>query len=203
MSCGDDGGSANRVEARAASAEDFNHRSQPITAWTGTHLFVYGGVDSPGAAPLGDAALVDPSSGEVTALPPAPFEVPLDSFGAAAVVGDAVFLLGILCSEPSEDNVGSCEPGDYAAAQFSLAEQTWRSVELPSELGEVRSGHRRSLGVTSDGRVVLFLGPANVSDPAIPYFWTYSPASGEWANLPVPTASELMINVSLWTSWSR
>jgi len=211
VSCGDDGPQGARVET---TADQFVARASPATVWARDRLFVYGGTDrpeyvetspdeggsqaSPDSAvdstaapeevdvPLGDAALIDPASGELEVLPPPPFEAPLQVLAPAVVVGDTVVLMGILCPAPiPDDSSGNCEPGSYAAATMSLADRTWRPLEVPAGLETVRNGHRTAVGATSDGRAVFVLG-RKTTDVGGEELWSYDPETDTWAELPNP-----------------
>jgi hypothetical protein len=168
------------VASRTASVtriEGVGPRMRPAQSWTGDRLFVFGGVDpSTGNWTLqNDGALVHPATGDTATLPTPPFDPPLWSPRAIA-------------PGSGEESEPTCEPGTYAAATFDLASSSWAAVEIPGALREFRSTSRtgldavvRGLGATSDGRAVLVLGSY-----LAPQYWTYSPSSGEWRQLPDP-----------------
>lgn len=90
----------------SARARKFPTRQLAATTWTGTHLFVFGGIDEI-ADPRehdgmrigfhNDAALFDPDRGTVRVLPQAPLP-PL--FGsAAATIRKTVLIAGLSCKD--------------------------------------------------------------------------------------------------------
>jgi hypothetical protein len=93
-------------------------RLGPTVAWTGSRLFVYGGLDPGRTHFLGDAALVDVRTGRVDALPTPPLRQPLGARAAVAVDGSVV-LIGTLCGgTPDMDDIATCKPGTCAGAIF-------------------------------------------------------------------------------------
>ncbi len=175
--------------------DDWAARGAPALAWTGERLFVYGGnpVPSEGesvrtAEPLGDAALIDPDSGEVDVLPDPPFDRPLRVQPAAFAVDDEVFVIGQLCRETEEED-RACDPGAYRAAVYSLEDDDWEEVELPGQLERISNGQSEPVGVTSDGRAVVLLGGRDgFGALANRKVWTYSLPDDEWEELPSPGA---------------
>lgn len=165
-------------------------RLSATQAVVGDRLFLYGGKDPQLALRKGgllaDSALVDPKTGDVEALPAAPFDVPLWDATAIALPGE-VFLLGRLCAigprydpetAPSDPD---CRSGTYAAATLDLTRRVWASVTIPASVQGVRGADAivRGLGATSDGRVVVGLGSYLAPQP-----WTYDAATHEWVKVP-------------------
>jgi hypothetical protein len=78
-----------------------------------------------------------------------------------------------------------CLPGTVSAAVFGLADQAWRTIDLPDQVaaGDWQQP-RNFLGVTTDGRVVLeaVTGTTEASQA----FWTYQPEGDVWTQLPSP-----------------
>ncbi len=179
---------------RGDGGDDWSRRGSPALAWTGDRLFVYGGTRVPrdpetvrSSAPLANAALIAPGSGEVDPLPAAPFERALKVAPAAAVVGDEVLVVGALCREATEDL--GCPPGGYRAAVYSIPDDEWRAVEMPDQVKLISNGQAEAVGTTSDGRAVLVLGARDgFGALANRQIWTYSPADDAWERLPDPGA---------------
>jgi hypothetical protein len=165
-------------------------RGQMVT-WTDEGLFVYGGQSNDRTAPYrSGAALVDPSTAAVTALPEPPFEAPLETGSEAATSGRHVLLIGRPFARrvTIDADTDECRPGGLAAAQFSLDDGSWETVELPGTLVEQLSPDPeqgvRVLGVTSDDRVVVEPTYGQALTPGESRTWTYRAADGEWAQLP-------------------
>lgn len=177
---------------RGDGGDDWARRGSPALAWTGDQLFVYGGAPVPGdtetvrsSEPLGNAALIDPESGEVDTLPGAPFDRALAVAPAAVAVDDEVFVVGAMCRE-AEDDLG-CPAGGYRAAVYSIPDDEWREVEVPDQLKLISNGQSEAVGTTSDGRAVVVLGARDgFGALASRQIWTYSPADDTWEMLPAP-----------------
>lgn len=177
------------ADGAAFSVEDFlGDRQQASVAWTGEALFVYGGVEeglAPGVAPpLGDAMLVDPATGDGEVLDPPPFEFPLEQNNALAVVDGQAVLVGNVCRTRLQDSIGQCEPGDLAAASYSLPSGGWQELELPTELEDATNGIASLVGTTTDGRVVLDLGPQGFREVESSPYWALDPTTGVWTQVP-------------------
>ncbi len=174
--------------------DDWARRGSPALAWTGERLFVYGGNPVPSGSesaaevePLDDAALIDPVSGDIDRLPDPPFSRPLRVQPAAVTVGDEVVLVGQACREPEDDVERACAPGAYRAAVYSIPDDEWREVELPTPLQAITNGLSEPVGATSDGRAVLLLGPRGGFGAFVNRdVWTYDPAEDVWEALPPP-----------------
>ena len=173
--------------------DDWARRGSPALAWTGERLFVYGGNPVPSehesarsVEPLNDAALIDPTSGDVDRLPDPPFDRPLRLTPAAVAVDDEVVVVGQLCRE-SESDDRACDAGAYRGAVYSVTDDDWREIELPNHLKMISNGQSEGVGTTSDGRAVLLLGGrGGYGTLASRELWTYSPADDEWERLPAP-----------------
>ena len=159
-------------------------RSDPVLAWTGDRVFVYGGAPEGAweAPPLGDAALWDPSTEEYEAVAAPPFDLPLKPGAVAAAVDDAVVVLGTLCETPLvlPDNASyTCPPGSVAAATYDLSEDSWLVHHLPTALTASSDAFLQGIGVTTDGRAVFSVDRQRL--------WAVD-ASGAWEALaPLPT----------------
>ena len=172
--------------------DDWARRGSPALAWTGDQLFVYGGNPVPrdtetvrSSEPLGNAALIDPASGDVATLPDAPFDRALAVAPAAVPVGDEVFVVGAVCREAEDDR--GCPAGGYRAAVYSIPDDEWREVEVPDQLKMISNGQSEAVGSTSDGRAVVVLGSREgFGAVANRQIWTYSPAEDEWEMIPAP-----------------
>jgi hypothetical protein len=181
--------------ARGPLNEVLPARGDAAVAWAGDRLFVFGGFvrhdrdSGPGPVPLellSDGALVDPVTSDAEALPPAPFGPPL--YHPDAVTADRfVVVTGLSCGELRDYDGGDYEcgaSGRYKAASFNLDERTWRTVEPPPEAPF--GFWMRLIGATSEGRALWQSGGFGyTTEPlAPPEFWTYRPATDEWAVLP-------------------
>jgi len=192
--CGDERQSAPSNEP-APVADVLSPRHGPEVAWTREGLFVYGGTgttpipEDPERLPtLSDAALVDPATGLADPVPVPPFSSELENARAIATT-DFVVLVGIECDSvlDPEDAVPVCAPGTYAAAALNLDDREWEVIELPPELAGVTNGHLDGVGATSDGRAVLRLGSGeSFAEPVTQLYWTFSPETGIWEQLPQP-----------------
>jgi hypothetical protein len=91
-------------------------REDPISLWTGTAWFVWGGQAAIGGQALADGALFDPDANEWRAIPDAP--VPWRE-SARAVVGDG------------EVVVMSRDEGSAAVERFDLESEEWEVVDNP------------------------------------------------------------------------
>ncbi len=184
------GGGPTDGETAASDVGGILGRRFPAAVGTPAGLFLYGG--SEGVDPLGGAALVDPVTGAEAALPEPPFEVPLAAHSVAAYSGTQVFVLGELCAATVEidDTTSGCEPGGLAAAVYSPAEQSWRSVGIPEELVAATDRERpwvsQLRGVTDDGLIVLDLILEGDRAAGQAPFWTFDPATDEWVHLDDP-----------------
>lgn len=173
--------------------DDWARRGSPALAWAGERLFVYGGNPVPSerdnaltVEPLNDAALIDPTSGDVDQLPDPPFERPLRVAPAAVAVDDEVVVVGQLCRE-SESDDRACDAGAYRGAVYSVTDDDWREIDLPNHLKMISNGQSGAVGTTSDGRAVLLLGGRDGFGALVNReIWTYSPAEDEWEQLPAP-----------------
>jgi hypothetical protein len=139
-------------------------REFPVLAWTGDRVFVYGGSPEVGPEdtvwprPFADAALWDPTTGEYESIADPPFSLPLKDGAAAVVVDDSVVLVGALCATPEylpDDASTRCDPGTFAAARYSLTDDTWEPLEAPAALATFENVSVDGLGATSDGRAVF------------------------------------------------
>lgn len=197
-------GSAGSPEAGGPVDEvGLSPRQSPALAWVGDRLFVYGGAvgtpdpvgDDPFAgaprSPEGvvlartDGALFDVEAPAMERLAEAPFPDPVQ-YPEAIAVDDEVVVLGIDCPRPNpdpEDTSGTCEPGTYAAAVYSVTDAEWREVTMPAALDGLANGATEPVGATSDGRAVFVLGPR---DDVIEQLWAYTPADDRWERLPSP-----------------
>jgi hypothetical protein len=180
---------ARHSESNSSSGEDqrtnaeLSSRTNPLLIpINGSRVFVYGGyADSGDFVALNDAAVVDISSGSAELVGESPLPTGLTVPVTGAAVGDAVVIFGTLCSAIiPEDPMGSCEPGTYGAAQYSLGDQSWSSVTVPEELAAVEFGRRHVVGATSDGRVVVLVTNAGNQEQ----FMTYRPSNRSWETLP-------------------
>jgi hypothetical protein len=172
-------------------------RLYPATAWTGRHLFLYGGVESP-AFPgcesklLNDSYLVDVTTGAAESLPAPPFEQPL-SFPQVVNAGSTTIVVGALCGlEPDElatADVPSCEPGTYAAAAFDEKARSWRAVPLPASLAKAPYVSIVAVGATTSGDALFSLGDKSSLDIPVSEVWTFSPSSDQWTQTPSPGAA--------------
>jgi hypothetical protein len=175
---------------------DLDQRVSGSLAWAGDQLFSYGGsvdgaFDRGEIAWSNEAALIDPSSGQSTILPAPPFEGALVYGGAAAAAGDHLVLVGGLCTAVDGYEDGPCPPTTFVAASFDRAEEAWEPVEMPDGLRDAR-GTAYTIGSTSDGRVVFQVDEfADGRGAPAGTFWTFSPASGEWAEIPAPPSDEV------------
>lgn len=189
LSCGSESGNqiavGTSLTGEGVSPDVVLSRTGQITAWTDDGMFVYGGVDQTRES-VGGAALIDPRTGSATSLPE-PFDVPIRRVGVAAPIEGGVMLVGELCERTVyEEELAYCEPGGLVGAVMSLADRTWRSMEMPDEL---RAGPRSSwivelAGVTPSGSVVLRLVTEGVRAVGDAPFWVYRPGDDEWHRLP-------------------
>lgn len=147
-------------------------RAGAASAWTGTHLFVWGGVDP--VRHLADGALYDPATDAWLPVPPGPLS---PRNGARAVwTGREVVVIG------GQDNAGA-QPD---SAAFDPAAGTWRRVPpLPGEAAA--DGFGTSVVWTGDRLVVLSValpGPGHPLGDAT--LWTASAALNGWTSLALP-----------------
>ena len=178
---------------RGEPDDEWVDRGSPSLAWAGDRLFVFGGTPVPDdtesvrtVEPLNDAALIDPETDEVDVLPEPPFDRPLRGRPAALTVDDEVFVIGQRCRE-TENEERACDGGAYDAAVYSMADEEWRTVELPGRLEVISNGQSEPVGVTSDGRAVVLLGARDgFGALANREVWTYSLSDDVWESLPSP-----------------
>ena len=178
---------------RPEADDDWESRGSPALAWTGERLFVYGGNPVPAEGesvrtlqPLNDAALIDPTEGNVRVLPEPPFDRPMRVQPAAVAVGEDVLVVGQLCREiDAEDR--ACGGGAYKAAVWDETDDRWREVELPARLQQISNGQSEPVGATSDGRAVVVLGARDgFGALANREIWTYDLDEDLWEALPSP-----------------
>jgi hypothetical protein len=165
-----------------AGSIDADGRTGPLlVAVDEDTVFVYGGDGVDG--PRNDAFLADVATGDTVPVDDPPLAHGLTNIAQGLPVGDEIMLLGHPCGEEvPDDPMGTCTPGLYGAAVFSVADETWRAVDLPASLAEVEHGRRTPVGVASDGRAVWVLGGSDFGGPA--QFWTYDVAGDVWSRLP-------------------
>ncbi|MFA5882830.1 MAG: hypothetical protein WDA60_03170 [Acidimicrobiia bacterium] len=170
-------------------------RFGPTVVWTGSRLFVYGGLNRGRSHFLDDAALVDVRTGDVDALPNPPFPQPLGARTAVAVDGSVV-LIGTLCGgTPDMDDIATCRPGTYAGAVFDESERAWRALTLPNSMARAPVSGIVGVGATSDGRAVFAVGNDAHSgvETAVAEFWTYRVAGDAWEQIPGPGATAVRV----------
>lgn len=187
------------TETGFVSVGGFVPRSGAAVAWTGSKLFVFGGLE--GSRLRADGALVDARTGVAEMLPAPPFATPLLS-PKAERVGNSIFVTGTTCAgyAPMEDSASAnCERGSesFVAGLFDPATKKWQQVATPAALtrpsalpasplpegGELRWSNPKIVGTTSDGRVVVSIGWMNQVQRE---YWVLTPLTSTWEKLDNP-----------------
>jgi hypothetical protein len=159
----------------------FPGRRGPAIVATDRGVLLFSGRGGPeqGLEAFDDAVLVDPTTGERTGLPSAPYG--LDAASGVST-GDAVVLTGIGCDDVVD--VGQereCEPGRRASLRLDLGDGDWDEIDGPE--GPNDALFASILGALDDGRVIA-VQHLNISRPML--LWALAPGADEWDALPSP-----------------
>ena len=157
---------------RRLPASGLATREDPVVAWTGTELVVWGGMSFQQNAAYGDGARLDPATGTWRRLPAAP--VPARGSAASAWTGREVVLWGGATGFSATSVVGQ-------GAAYSPATDSWRTLPLsPLRAKSMATG-------VWTGRLFLVFGGTADSTVAVPgpTVAGYDPATNRWVTLPV------------------
>lgn len=171
--------------------QGLSSRAGPAVAWTGTELFVFGGLGSgtegDPARLLTDGATVDPATGRADRLPGAPFPAPLLTSDAALIAPGQVLVLGWFCPSPQpypdSDSYECGSAAGLAGAVLDTDARDWTKVKVPKL--DAQPSQVRIVGTTSNGDVVVGIGRPN--DLRRDY-WRFRADSGDgsWTELGSP-----------------
>jgi hypothetical protein len=152
-------------------------RSQPIVAWVGSRLMVWGGqpqslVPNAGldSTALADGALLDPMTGTWTRMATPATRPPL-VFSATAWTGSEVIFSG---------GYDGTSASPYRAAAFDPASNTWRTLTPPPAVPE-----DMTIGVWT-GRELFVTGGYRGQSTDVPPSELYDPKTDTWRTLTPP-----------------
>lgn len=97
----------------------------PLTVWTGTRLFVFGGTES-GRTPSGRAGLYDPATNSWTLTPPAPVRLAPGTLNSAVWSGGQVIVAAV---------TGTVRKAAATVLAYEPSTNRWRVLALPLARG--------------------------------------------------------------------
>ncbi len=148
--------------------------------WTGTDLVAVGSETQFGGGGTTLGAAYNPASGEWRTLSQPPFDQPLGQITGVWVDGKLV-VAGVLCDNRATEEQGErqCYPGQFAAASYDVAADSWTSLPDPPGV-ELEPGNQGYFGaaVGAFGSSAVFqIGDA---------YWALDVDKQSWLQLPNP-----------------
>jgi hypothetical protein len=159
-------------------------RHKAAYAWTGSHLFVWGGMDASGVA-LSDGALYDPLTGAWTQIASSANTPSPRVLATAVVLGQKILVWG---------GGDATEGTDYKdGGIYDPATKSWTSVSAaPAEA-------RAAIGVWSGGAQVLIWGGFDKNGEPLDGTFVYTAATDSWTTPSSPSEPPALLH----PTWAR